>query len=395
MTRETTDTQSSLEGVHFRTGARTVLELQDGCVGKVMSRPRAPVEDGQPRIAPGLVDLQVNGYRGMDFNAAPLDEEIVRRATRALWREGVTSYYPTIITDSDEAIEGAVRTIARVRSRGGLAGASVAGIHLEGPFISLEDGPRGAHDAAYVRPPDWRMFERWQEAAEGNIKLITLSPEWPGSTDFIAKCVEEGVAVSIGHTAAAPEQIGEAVAAGARLSTHLGNGAHSVLARHPNYIWEQLAQDDLWATIIADGFHLPESVIKVVLRTKGSRTLLVSDAVSLGGMEPGEYDTHVGGRVVLTPQGRLHMAGNPGLLAGSVKVLRQGVEYLAHSRLSSLPDAWEMASVRPASFMNLPQARGMSGDAPADIVMFSRVGDEVRVLQTYKHGCLVHDEDGV
>ena len=123
--------------------------------------------------------------------------------------------------------------------------------------------------------------------------------------------------------------------------------------------------------------------------------MLVSDAVSFGGMEPGEYDAHVGGRVVLTPEGRLHMAGNPDLLAGSVKALRQGVEHLAKSRLSSLPEAWEMASVRPASFMNLPQARGMSGGAPADIVMFSRVGDEVRVLQTYKHGCLVHDEDGV
>jgi N-acetylglucosamine-6-phosphate deacetylase len=330
----------------------------------------------------------------MDFNSTPLDEEIVWRVTRALWREGVTTYYPTFITNGDEAIEGAVRTIARACSGDGLVESSVAGIHLEGPFISREDGPRGAHSKVYVRAPDWSQFARWQDAAEGNIKLLTLSPEWPGSTDFITKCVDEGVAVCIGHTAATPEQIREAVAAGARMSTHLGNGAHPMLPRHPNYIWEQLAQDALWASVIADGFHLPEAVLKVVLKVKGFRAVLVSDAVSFSGMEPGEYDAHVGGRVVLTPQGKLHMADNPQLLAGSVQMLRQGVEHLAKSHLSSLSEAWEMASVRPASFMNLPQADGLTAGAPADLVVFSRERDEIRVLQTYKRGCRVHGDSG-
>jgi N-acetylglucosamine-6-phosphate deacetylase len=387
--------QDAVEGLHFQSGARTVLKIGDGCIAQVLSGPTSPTSGDLPWVGPGLVDLQVNGYGGMDFNSTPLVEEVVWRVTRALWREGVTTYYPTIITNGDKAIEGAVRTIARARSRDGLVEASVAGIHLEGPFISPEDGPRGAHNKVYVRAPDWRQFTRWQDAAEGNIKLVTLSPEWPGSTDFITKCVDEGVAVCIGHTAATPEQIGEAVAAGARMSTHLGNGAHPMLPRHPNYIWEQLAQDALWASVIADGFHLPEAVLKVVLKVKGNLTVLVSDAVSFSGMEPGEYDAHVGGRVVLTPQGKLHIADNPQLLAGSVQMLRQGVEHLAKSHLSSLSEAWEMASVRPASFMNLPEADGLTAGAPADLVVFSRERDKIRVLQTYKRGCLVHGETGV
>jgi N-acetylglucosamine-6-phosphate deacetylase len=395
MTHDMSDAQNALEGLHFQTGARTILKIHDGRIAEDLSGSTSPTSGDLPWVGPGLVDLQVNGYGGMDFNSTPLDEELVQQVTRALWREGVTTYYPTIITNNDEAIEGAVRTIARVRSQEGLIGSSVAGIHLEGPFISPEDGPRGAHDKVYVRAPDWSLFGRLQDAAEGGIKLITLSPEWPGSTDFIAKCVEEGVVVCIGHTAATPEQIREAVVAGARMSTHLGNGAHPTLPRHPNYIWEQLAQDALWASVIADGVHLPMSVLKVVLRVKGNRTVLVSDAVSFSGMEPGEYDAHVGGRVVLTPQGKLHMADNPQLLAGSVRMLRQGVEHLAKSHLSSLSEAWEMASVRPASFMNLPEADGLTAGAPADLVVFSRERDEIRVLQTYKRGCLVHGETGV
>ena len=395
MTHDMTDVQDAVEGLHFESGARTVLKMRDGRIAQVLSGSASPTGGDLPLVGPGLVDLQVNGYGGMDFNSTPLDDEIVWRVTRALWREGVTTYYPTIITNYDEAIEGAVRTIARARSRDGLVESSVAGIHLEGPFISPEDGPRGAHNKVHVRAPDWSLFARWQDAAEGNIKLITLSPEWPGSTDFITKCVDEGVAVCIGHTAATSEQIREAVAAGARMSTHLGNGAHPTLPRHPNYIWEQLAQDALWASVIADGFHLPEAVLKVVLKVKGNRTVLVSDAVSFSGMEPGGYDAHVGGRVVLTPQGKLHMADNPQLLAGSVQMLRQGVEHLAKSHLSSLTEAWEMASVRPASFMNLPEADGSTAGAPADLVVFSRERDEIRVLQTYKRGCLVHDGTGV
>lgn len=323
-----------------------------------------------PLIGPGLVDLQVNGLGGRDFNAVPIPPGTTGAAARLLAAEGVTAFCPTVITGAAEDIAGALRAIARDCRDDPDAAAAVAGIHLEGPFISPEDGPRGAHDRRHVRPPDWELFSRWQDAAEGRIKILTLSPEWPDSAAFIARCAASGVLVSIGHTAASPAQIAEAVAAGARMSTHLGNGAHLLLPRHPNYIWEQLAQDALHACLIADGYHLPDQVLKVALRAKGERALLVSDAVSLSGMPPGTYETPVGGRVTLTAAGRLHLADDERLLAGSAQPLRRGVGVLAGRGLAPLRDAWEMASLRPAALLGLPQSAGLAVGAPDDLTLF-------------------------
>jgi N-acetylglucosamine-6-phosphate deacetylase len=201
--------------------------------------------------------------------------------------------------------------------------------------------------------------------------------------------VEAGIRVGIGHTAATPGQIAEAVAAGASLSTHLGNATHQTLPRHPNYLWEQLAHDDLAASLIADGFHLPDSVLKVAMRVKGAKAMLVSDSVSLAGMPPGPYRTHIGDRVVLTEAGKLHLDGQPNVLAGSAQALVGGVGHLLRRNLCTLDGAWDMASVVPNRFMNLPQREGLQPGAPADVVAFNWNGSELRVLQTYKAGELV------
>ena len=342
-------------------------------------------------IGPGFVDLQVNGFRGLDFNTLPVPDDLPSRVTRELWKEGVTSYFPAVVTNGDEEIGKCVRAIARACERDADAAAGIAGIHLEGPFISPENGPRGAHPKEHVGPPDWGRFQRWQEAAGGRIRIVTLSPEWPGSAAFIETCAGSGVTVSIGHTAASPEQIRDAVAAGATMSTHLGNGSHLLLPRHANYLWEQLAQDSLAACIIPDGFHLPDPVIKVVLRTKGRRAMLVSDSVYLAGLEPGNYRTHIGGEVTLTPEGRLHLAGEPGILAGSAQSLRHGVGRLARSGLAGLREAWEMASTRPAAAMTLPARAGIKAGAPADLVLFEHAdGGPIRILETWKAGRRVY-----
>jgi N-acetylglucosamine-6-phosphate deacetylase len=343
-----------------------------------------------PVAAPGLVDLQINGFAGLDFNTLPVPDDLPGRVTRALWREGVTSYLATVITNAPDAIEACVRAIAKGCAADADAAAGIAGIHLEGPFISGEDGPRGAHDRRFVRPPDWKLLERWQKAAEGRIRFVTLSPEYPESSDFIRRCVAAGIAVSIGHTAATPEAIRDAVAAGATFSTHLGNGCHLTLPRHPNYLWEQLAQEPLYACVIADGFHLPDAVLKVILRVKGDRTLVTSDAVYLSGLPAGAYTTHIGGRVVLTPEGRLHLEDNPKLLAGSAQMIVRGVEHLVRRGLAPLPEAWDMASVRPAAAMGLPAGKGLRAGAPADLVLFDRKGDSVTVLETWKSGRRVY-----
>ncbi|MGB9678436.1 MAG: N-acetylglucosamine-6-phosphate deacetylase [Thermoanaerobacteraceae bacterium] len=340
-------------------------------------------------IGPGLVDLQVNGYSGIDFNTLPLSEEMIIEVTKALWQEGVTSYFPTIITNSDTVIEKIINTFSSAINANPILGKTIKGIHLEGPFISPEDGPRGAHPREYVKPPDWDLFKKWQKAAKGRIKLITLSPEWTGSAEFTAKCVAEGVKVAIGHTDASSKQIFEVLNAGASLSTHLGNGSHTVLPRHPNYIWDQLAEERLWASIIADGFHLPDSVLKVIYKVKQNRVFLVSDSVYLAGLKAGEYETHIGGKVVLTPEGKLHLKENPKFLAGSVKSLRQCIEYL-NDRLLPFQEAWEMASLRPSTFMKFDTYKGLEIGAPADLVLFERYKSQIKILQTYKFGKLVY-----
>ncbi|MFC5985432.1 N-acetylglucosamine-6-phosphate deacetylase [Marinicrinis lubricantis] len=337
-------------------------------------------------IAPGLVDLQLNGYEGIDLNTLPLTIQDVQNLTRRLWEEGVTTYYPTMITNDDRSIEAAVQVIAQACASDPLVAASITGIHLEGPFISPEDGARGAHDKRFVQPPNWKKFEQWQQAARGLIRLVTLSPEWDTAPEFISRCVQNGVAVSIGHTAASPEQIEQAVQAGAKLSTHLGNGAHVMLPRHPNYIWEQLAHDSLWTCAIADGFHLPTSLLKVFMKVKEEQFILVSDAVYLSGLSPGTYETHIGGSVVLTPEGKLHLEGNPKLLAGSVKMLKDGIEHVVRSGLSHWVTAWEMASVRPARLMDLPVQHALAPGAPADLVTLEWKEGKVLFQHVYKRG---------
>ncbi|QNK55792.1 N-acetylglucosamine-6-phosphate deacetylase [Paenibacillus sp. PAMC21692] len=385
---ESLNRQQAVKAILYSTGEPISIRMESGCFAVIES---IAVENKEelPIIAPGLVDLQINGYGGYDFNTLPIPEEAISEAVRKLWEQGVTSFYPTVITNSGEAIQAAMETIARVCGQDAAAARGVAGIHLEGPFISPHDGVRGAHNRDYVRPPDWELFSRWQEASGGRIRIVTLSPEWPESVPFIERCVKHGITVSIGHTSATAEQIQAAVEAGARMSTHLGNGAHLMLPRHPNYIWEQLAQDRLWSCVIADGFHLPDQVLKVVLKVKGEQAMLVSDAVSLSGLPSGAYTTHVGGEVVLTPEGKLHLASNERILAGSAQMLLWGIEHLTNRGLAELAEAWDMASVRPAGFMKLSAAAGLAAGAPADFVLYRRDDERIRLEQTYKSGELV------
>jgi len=373
-------------GKHYRTGLPIEVGIREGRITAVTELELSPPVDCLPWLAPGLVDLQVNGGWGLDLNTAPLCPDTVLQLTRKLQSQGVTSYCPTLITNSSERMTEAASVIAKAVRLNRDAAEGIVGIHLEGPFISPEDGTRGAHPRQHIVPPDWEAFSRWQDAADGLIRIITLSPEWPGSASFIARCCKSGILVSIGHTAATPEQIREAVSAGAVMSTHLGNGAHLMLPRHPNYLWEQLAADELYGCMIADGHHLPLSVLAVILRMKRNRAILVSDAVSLSGMVPGSYHLHIGGDVVLTAEGRLHLAGQPELLAGSAMMLPDQVGYLVEAGLSGLPDAWDCASVHPARLLGLEQAAGLEVGAPADIVSFNMDGGKLSVLQCWKNG---------
>src|SRR5262245_61116299 len=180
---------------------------------------------------PGFFDLQVNGFGGIDFNAPDLTRDRAAEALDRMRATGVTRCLPTLITSSFDRFAPLARVL------GHLPHAAIAGIHMEGPYISPRDGARGAHPQADVAPPSVDDFRRRQDAAGGRIRLVTLAPEVPGALPLIAHLVETGVRVAIGHTAAAPEQIADAIRAGASLATHLGNGCPQMLPRHPNVIW--------------------------------------------------------------------------------------------------------------------------------------------------------------
>lgn len=374
-----------ISGIHYATGKTIDVIIKHGVIHAIHTRQ----ETGQEAkmIAPGLVDLQINGYKGIDFNDQPLAKDEWEKVIEDLTSVGVTTFYPTVITNSFEQLVHIFKKNVAYLQKHPEIKQFVGGFHLEGPYISRDDGPRGAHAKEHVRAPSWEEFYQLQEAAQGMIKLLTLSPEWSDASQFIKKVSRTGVKIAIGHTAATTEQIQAAVEAGAVLSTHLGNGAHAQLPRHPNYIWEQLTTDELWASVIADGHHLPLQVLKVIQKIKAEKMILVSDSVALAGMEPGNYMAPVGGHVTLTESGRLHLRDHPRLLAGSATNLWQGVHHLISRQLVDMKEAIHKASLYPALLMKLPQAKGLSVGAPADLIVFAPQTWDV--MRTYKNGELI------
>jgi N-acetylglucosamine-6-phosphate deacetylase len=211
-----------------------------------------------------------------------------------------------------------------------------------------------------------------------------MAPELPGSERFIRTCGDMGIIVGIGHTSASSDLISMAANAGATLSTHLGNGAHAMLPRHPNYIWDQLAEERLYTSMIADGFHLPEAVLKVFVRIKQEQAILVSDSMMYSGMAPGRYHSPATGDVVLTREGKLHKEGQPGTLAGSASVLLDGISRI--SKLEGFSFAWDMASVHPARLLKEPTEAGIAAGVPADLVLVYRREDGIEITGVYKAG---------
>jgi N-acetylglucosamine-6-phosphate deacetylase len=267
----------------------------------------------------------------------------------------------------------------------------VAGIHLEGPYISAEDGPRGAHPFNAVKDPDWEEFMALQEAAGGRICMVTLAPERKGAEEMIVRLVNSGIRVSIGHTAASYEEIQNAINAGATVSTHLGNGSHAVLPRHPHYIWTQLAEDSLWASIIADGHHLHPSVVKVMARAKGDKLFLVSDAAHLAGMKPGLYETHVGGKVELLPTGRLQTVADSRVLAGSSASLKDCLEAFIRFTGSGFKDALSTATAVPANLLQNPRIGNLNEGSDADLLLIDLETEptKIKLMKVYKRGAAI------
>jgi N-acetylglucosamine-6-phosphate deacetylase len=372
-------TTETCSGIDALSGNAARLEFD----GTIRSVAPTPAEDVY--LAPAFIDLQVNGYAGVDYNRADTAHEEIARSLRAQFATGVGRLYPTVITGDPVEMFACLRNLAAARES--LAeGAAMDGFHVEGPHISPEDGPRGAHPRQWVRPPDLDEFRRWQDAARGAIRIVTLSPEWPDAPRYIEHIVAEGVVASIGHTQADATQIADAVSAGATLSTHLGNGAHQMLRRHPNYIWEQLAEDRLMADFIVDGIHIGAAFLKTALRAKGiERSVLVTDASTPAGAAPGRYA--LGEQAVdLTGDGRVVLAGT-GTLAGSALNMRRGVENLMRIAGLSLADAVRMATTNAARAGRVPgREKGLVAGERADVVEFRMRDGGIEVLRVWIGG---------
>ncbi|GIW79918.1 MAG: hypothetical protein KatS3mg105_1725 [Gemmatales bacterium] len=359
-------TASHYKARHYASGETIKVTCTAGKITAI-----EPAGDGDIHaewVAPAFFDVQINGCHGYSFNSEKLTADIVRHVVDVCRQHGIGGLCPTLITNSLDALVHGMATIARACEDDPVVGRTVGGIHLEGPYISPEDGPRGAHPKEFVCPPNWDDFRRLQDAAGGRIRLVTLAPEHEGSLSFIEKLTSTGVVVALGHTAASPEQIRDAVRAGARLSTHLGNGAHAVLPRHPNYIWEQLANDALWASLICDGHHLPPAVVRCMLRVKTpARTILTCDASSLAGSPPGKY-REWGTDIEVLPIGKI-VVSNTHYLAGSWAFTDLCIGNVIEFAGVSLADAIDMATTRPRQLLGLPPRRLEVGQ-PADLVLF-------------------------
>ncbi|MGB6110034.1 MAG: amidohydrolase family protein [Acidobacteriaceae bacterium] len=355
----------SITGRDPATGNVLEVILENGCIRAIIP---SPIEEA-PWLSPGFIDLQVNGYLGSDANADDVDADVILSLTKKMLALGVTTFLPAVITASEEKIIHALQAIAEARRTSPTVAHAIPFVHVEGPFISPNDGPRGAHDREHVRPANLAEFDRWQAACDGLVGMVTVSPHDEAALGLISALADRGVVVAIGHSHATPAQIHAAADAGATLSTHLGNGIGSPLPRHPNLLWAQLADDRLAATFIADGHHLPTDTLKSMLRAKTiSRSILVSDVVSLGGLPVGIYQADVGGAVEVTADGRVISASGGNFLAGAYRTLPVGIAHAASIDGVSLGGAIQMATENPGHFV------GRNGTlhigAHADLVLF-------------------------
>ena len=371
------------------------IQLDGERIAKVLTRQsdrsdqRGPNED--IRIASGFIDIQVNGFAGVDFNQPNFQGDDLVDVCRNLIETGVTTFCPTLITARYEQLARNITEICEACKKHPLVRSMVLGIHLEGPYINVEDGPRGAHPAAHVSHPDWDEFERLLEIGKGLVRMVTVAPEIPGGLAFIQKASQSGLAVGIGHCTPEPDIIDQAVRAGAGISTHLGNGTHQMLDRHKNYLQKQLAHDGLMASIICDGHHLPDYFVKNIVRSKGrSNVILITDATAASYAPPGRY-TLGELEVEADDDGALRLSGTP-YLTGSTLTMEKAIGNCADFAKIPLASAIKMATVNPARLFE-----GISGNLEpgqrADLVLFRAHRKQIKILGVYLAGRLLYSTE--
>ena len=323
--------------------------------------------DGRGIAVPGFVDLQVNGFGGVDFLDA--DSAAYRRAGDALLEAGVTAYLPTLITSTEEQLVAAMAEIPVGESR-----PRILGVHLEGPFLS--PNRLGTHEAAARRDPDPQLLGRL--LAAGPVRLMTLAPELTGADRLIDDLLDCGVTVSLGHSDATAAQANAAFDRGARAVTHLFNAMRPFLHRDPGIVGAALARDDVVVSIIVDGNHLADETVQVVARAARGRVALISDAIAAAGVAEGP--SSLGDIDLLVHEGTVR--GPDGQLAGSVLTMIEAVRNL-HALGATIEEAVDAATSTPARVLGEPEFGRLDVGLPADVVVLN---DRVEVERVYVAG---------
>lgn len=385
--------QEAVTGLYYADNKPVAITLRDGKISEVKRIKTLPEASRDIIIAPGFIDNQVNGFAGVSFTfgGGDLTPEGVKKATAELWKTGVTTYIPTLTTNSYELLSKNISVLAGVIDDPGILG-SIPGFHLEGPFISPVDGFRGAHPLRFVRPPDWDEFLELNKAAGNKIIQVTVAPETEGAMDFISRCKSAGIIVGLGHHNGDAQTVAEAIDCGAGIATHLGNGCANMINRHNNPLWPQLSDDRMMISIIGDGFHLNPEEIRVFYKVKGpEKTIITSDVTSYAALLPGKFVNIEGDTLELTPEGMVKYPAQ-NVLAGSASPLKKGIANVMKVTNCTLADAVNMVTRNPANLYGFDDRGTIEPGKRADLVLFRIKNNEFEIVRTIVNGKIVYSK---
>lgn len=384
--------QHKIEGILYLDEKPVSIFIKDGKIDRIDRDIEINRNSKKIYIAPGLIDNQVNGINGVSFSfgQSELNVQGVLEATKVLWQRGVTTYLPTLTTNSHELLLKNLSILESARTDESSLG-SIAGYHLEGPYISPLDGYRGAQSSNFVRNPDWNEFVEYYEASGRKILTVTVAPEIEGALEFIKRCSGIGIVVALGHHNATTGIINRAVEYGAKISTHLGNAMSNTINRHVNPLWPQLSNDGLMISIICDGFHLLPEQIRVFYKVKGAdKTIITSDVTMYANLTPGVYKNIDGEDIELSSDGRIFYPAQNNL-AGSASTIDKGVGHIMKVTGCSLSDAIKMASTNPAQLYGLNDRGKIETGKRADIILFTIEDYRMKILKTIVNGRVVYE----
>jgi N-acetylglucosamine-6-phosphate deacetylase len=379
--------QQRIEGLFYKDKKPIAVIVKDGKIVSIETLSNSSTNKNLYYIAPGLIDNQVNGFNGISFSSesSKITEESVADITQSMWKNGVTTYFPTVTTASHQDLLANFSALAKAK-KNPLVSGSIPGFHLEGPYISKEDGYRGAHAEKFVRVPNWSEFMELYNASDKSIVTVTMAPETENALDFVERCTKLGIIVAIGHHNASGEVIKKAVDKGARICTHFGNGMANEINRHVNPLWPQLAEEKLMISIICDGFHLRPEEIKVFHQMKGSdKTIITSDVSEFAGMKPGIYRSPDGEDVEVTAEGEVRYPSQK-VLYGSASALNKGVSHIMKVTSCTLEEAIRMASTNPAALYKLHDRGTIEAGKRADLILFSMNDEGMIIHKTFVQG---------